>query len=232
MRAYAVPSTQALRGWQRRAMVRILLSGQPTSWPSRRPARARPRSRCASRRELLADGRWTRITVVAPTEHLKTSGRRPPRGVGIALDPEFSNSSAQQLRRVPRRRGHLRAGGQRTLRHRVRTENRRTLVVLDEIHHAGDAKSWGDAIREAFGDATRRLALTGTPFRSDDSPIPFVIYERGPDGLERSQPTTPTATPRRSPTASCGRWSSSPTPVRRAGATARARNTPPGSANR
>jgi superfamily II DNA or RNA helicase len=69
----------------------------------------------------------------------------------------------------------------------VRTENRKTLVVFDEIHHGGDAKSWGEAIREAFGDATRRLALTGTPFRSDDSQIPFVTYERGPDGLERSQ---------------------------------------------
>ena len=69
----------------------------------------------------------------------------------------------------------------------MRTENRKTLVVFDEIHHGGDAKSWGDAIREAFGDATRRLSLTGTPFRSDDSAIPFVTYERGPDGLERSQ---------------------------------------------
>ena len=49
-------------------------------------------------------------------------------------------------------------------RHRVRTEARSTLVIFDEIHHGGDAKSWGDAILEAFGDATRRLALTGTPF--------------------------------------------------------------------
>jgi superfamily II DNA or RNA helicase len=69
----------------------------------------------------------------------------------------------------------------------VRTENRKTLVVFDEIHHGGDAKTWGDAIREAFDDATRRLALTGTPFRSDDSAIPFVTYETGPDGFARSQ---------------------------------------------
>ena len=59
-------------------------------------------------------------------------------------------------------------------RHRVRTEGRRTLVIFDEIHHGGDAKSWGDSIVEAFGDATRRLALTGKPFRSDDAAIPFV----------------------------------------------------------
>src|SRR6201999_3449543 len=30
---------------------------------------------------------------------------------------------------------------------------------------------------------TRRLALTGTPFRSDDSAIPFVSYEPDGDGL-------------------------------------------------
>jgi superfamily II DNA or RNA helicase len=29
--------------------------------------------------------------------------------------------------------------------------------------------------------------LTGTPFRSDDNPIPFVSYERGQDGLQRSR---------------------------------------------
>jgi len=72
-------------------------------------------------------------------------------------------------------------------KHRVRTEARKTLVILDEIHHGGDAKSWGEGIREAFGDATRRLALTGTPFRSDDSPIPFVNYEPDQDGLMRSK---------------------------------------------
>ena len=54
-------------------------------------------------------------------------------------------------------------------------------MVFDEIHHGGDAKSWGEAIREAFEDATRRLALTGTPFRSDDAAIPFVTY--APDGV-------------------------------------------------
>jgi superfamily II DNA or RNA helicase len=71
--------------------------------------------------------------------------------------------------------------------HRVRTEHHKTLVILDEIHHGGDAKSWGDAIREAFTPAARRLALTGTPFRSDDSQIPFVDYEPDGSGFLRSR---------------------------------------------
>ena len=72
-------------------------------------------------------------------------------------------------------------------KHRERTNSRRTLVILDEIHHGGDAKSWGDGIREAFEDAERRLSLTGTPFRSDDSPIPFVTYEPDGQGHQRSK---------------------------------------------
>jgi len=59
--------------------------------------------------------------------------------------------------------------------------------VLDEIHHAGDSRSWGDGVKLAFEPAVRRLMLTGTPFRSDDNPIPFVSYERGVDGLPRSR---------------------------------------------
>ena len=55
-------------------------------------------------------------------------------------------------------------------------------MILDEIHHAGDAKSWGDGVREAYDDVEHRLALTGTPFRSDDSQIPFVRYEEDGEG--------------------------------------------------
>ena len=69
---------------------------------------------------------------------------------------------------------------------RIRTERFKTLVILDEVHHAGDALSWGEGVREAFEPATRRLALTGTPFRSDINPIPFVTYAPGDDGVPRS----------------------------------------------
>ncbi len=72
------------------------------------------------------------------------------------------------------------------LAHRIRTERFNTLVILDEVHHAGDALSWGEAVREAFEPARRRLALTGTPFRSDVNPIPFVTYAPDDDGVPRS----------------------------------------------
>jgi superfamily II DNA or RNA helicase len=137
--------------------------------------------------ELLSEGIVERITVVVPTEHLKIQWAKSASTQGIALDPKFSNSSAQNSDEYHGVVVTYAQVASHPGRHRVRTENRKTLVIFDEIHHGGDAKSWGEAIREAFDDATRRLCLTGTPFRSDDSAIPFVNYERGPDGLERSQ---------------------------------------------
>jgi superfamily II DNA or RNA helicase len=137
--------------------------------------------------ELLADGTVERITVVVPTEHLKIQWASAAARVGIALDPKFSNSSAQTSSEYHGVVITYAQVASHPTRHRVRTENYRTLVIFDEIHHGGDAKTWGDAMREAFSDATRRLSLTGTPFRSDDSPIPFVSYVPDAEGLLRSE---------------------------------------------
>jgi len=137
--------------------------------------------------ELLGEGTVETVTIVVPTEHLKVQWAQAAAKVGIALDPRFSNSNAQTSDDYHGVVVTYAQVASHPTRHRVRTENRKTLVVFDEIHHGGDAKSWGDAIKEAFDDATRRLALTGTPFRSDDSAIPFVNYETGPDGFARSQ---------------------------------------------
>lgn len=125
--------------------------------------------------------------MVAPTEHLKHQWAQSAARAGIALDSRFSNATGGTSGDYHGVVVTYAQVASHPSRHRVRTENRRTLVILDEIHHAGDAKSWGDATAEAFGDATRRLALTGTPFRSDDSQIPFVTYEPGEGGLPQSR---------------------------------------------
>ena len=124
------------------------------------------------------------ITVVAPTEHLKKQWAEAAARIGIRLDPTYSSG-----RLSPDYQGIVitYAGvGVNPMLHRNRVEQRKTLVILDEIHHAGDSKSWGEACAEAFEPATRRLALTGTPFRSDTNPIPFVAYEAGNDGIRKS----------------------------------------------
>ena len=186
MRAYAAPDTQALRSWQRRALVRYL-AAQPRDFLAvATPGSGKTAFALRVAGELLTEGAVEQITVVVPTEHLKTQWAMAAARVGLALDPKFSNSAAHTSSEYHGVVVTYAQVASHPARHRVRTENRRTLVVFDEIHHGGDAKSWGDAIREAFDDATRRLALTGTPFRSDDSAIPFVTYAPDAEGLMRS----------------------------------------------
>jgi superfamily II DNA or RNA helicase len=137
--------------------------------------------------ELLTERVISAVTVVTPTEHLKYQWAAAAERAGIALDPEFRNSSGGISGDYHGAVLTYAQVGANPMLHRSRTENRRTLVILDEIHHAGDARSWGEATREAFEPAVRRLAMTGTPFRSDDNPIPFVTYEPDAEGLLRSR---------------------------------------------
>ena len=176
-----------LRGWQRRALVKYLATQPRDFLAVATPGSGKTTFALRVAAELLGQRAVEQITVVVPTEHLKVQWALAAGRHGLALDPRFSNTSPQTS---PEYHGVLvtyaQVAAHPTL-HRVRTEQRRTLVVFDEIHHGGDAKTWGEAVREAFSDATRRLALTGTPFRSDDSPIPFVTYASGADGVLRSQ---------------------------------------------
>jgi len=136
---------------------------------------------------LLDSGVVNRITIVAPTDHLKRQWADAAAKVGIAIDPNFKNSDGQHGRGFVGVAVTYAQVASKPMLHRAKTEAARTLVILDEIHHGGEALSWGDGLREAFDPAARRLSLTGTPFRSDTSPIPFVEYAEDRDGIRRSK---------------------------------------------
>ncbi|WP_442944082.1 DEAD/DEAH box helicase [Nocardia sp. NBC_00508] len=177
----------SLRAWQRRALTKYLATKPRDFLAVATPGAGKTTFALRVAAELLADRTVDQITVVAPTEHLKHQWAQSAARAGVALDSRFSNATggtSGDYHGVVVTYAQVAA---HPFRHRVRTENRRTLVILDEVHHAGDAKSWGEATAEAFGDATRRLALTGTPFRSDDSQIPFVVYEPDESGFPKSR---------------------------------------------
>lgn len=136
--------------------------------------------------ELLARRQIDKVTIVAPTEHLKVQWAEAASVAGIAINPAYSPVQGRTSQDFAGVAVTYAGVASNPLAFRVRTERFRTLVILDEVHHAGDALSWGEGIREAFEPATRRLALTGTPFRSDINPIPFVTYAPGDDGVPRS----------------------------------------------
>ena len=178
--------TPPLRTWQRRALSAYLLRRPADFLTVATPGAGKTTFALRVAAELLADRTVAAITVVTPTEHLKNQWALAAAGLGIPLDPTFRNADGATARDF---RGAVVTYAQVAAApalHRARTANRRTLVVLDEVHHAGDALSWGEAVREAFEPAARRLALTGTPFRSDENAIPFVRYEPEPDGALRS----------------------------------------------
>jgi superfamily II DNA or RNA helicase len=176
-----------LRAWQADAVRQYLGSAPRDFLAVATPGAGKTTYALRLATELLGRGVISRVTVVAPTEHLKTQWADAASRVGIRIDPRFSNASGRHGQEYHGVAVTYAQVASKPLLHRARTQAAPTLVILDEIHHGGDNLSWGDAIREAFEPATRRLALTGTPFRSDTSPIPFVRYEMGPDLIRRSQ---------------------------------------------
>ena len=145
--------------------------------------------------ELLDRGVVSRITVVAPTEHLKRQWAEAAARVGIRLDPEVHEPQgahgrdfdgvavtyAQVAMQPDAAPGPHRAapdpGDPR------RDPPRRRCPV------AGATR-----VREAFEPAARRLALTGTPFRSDTTRSRSWSTSAAPTASAARRPTTPTAT--------------------------------------
>ncbi|MGP4114393.1 DEAD/DEAH box helicase [Streptomyces sp. 4N509B] len=177
-------TASALRAWQHAAMEQYL-ARQPRDFLAvATPGAGKTTFALTLASWLLHHHVVQQVTVVAPTEHLKHQWAEAGARTGIRLDPDYS---AGPLGREYHGVAVTYAGvGVRPMLHRNRSEQRKTLVILDEIHHAGDTRSWGEACLEAFEPAARRLALTGTPFRSDTNPIPFVTYAEGADGIRRS----------------------------------------------
>lgn len=132
--------------------------------------------------ELLNSKVVRKVIVVVPTEHLKTQWADAAAKVGIQLDPAGTGSRRGRSREYDGVAVTYAGVAVRSWHYQAITADTPTLVIFDEIHHAGDSRSWGEAILDGFQFATRRLALTGTPFRSDETPIPFIKYDELPDG--------------------------------------------------
>uniref|UniRef100_UPI0035CC41A3 DEAD/DEAH box helicase n=1 Tax=uncultured Amnibacterium sp. TaxID=1631851 RepID=UPI0035CC41A3 len=137
-------------------------------------------------KELLARGTIDHVTVVAPTDHLKRQWAEAAERVAIHLNPAFRNADGWLGRHWHGAALTYAQIGMDPALHKRLTEQARTLVILDEVHHGGDALSWGDGMREAFANAERRLSLSGTPFRSDTAQIPFVEYAPDEHGIRTS----------------------------------------------
>lgn len=176
-----------LRAWQADALDRYLAAAPQDFLAVATPGAGKTTFALRVAVELLHARVVRRVVVVAPTEHLKVQWADAAAKVGIQLDPGLGGSRRGRSREFDGVAVTYAGVAARPWHYQALVAGFPTLVILDEVHHAGDALSWGEAVGEAFAHATRRLALTGTPFRSDDHPIPFVTYVDGPGGQRISR---------------------------------------------
>ncbi|MGZ6681220.1 MAG: DEAD/DEAH box helicase, partial [Solirubrobacteraceae bacterium] len=127
-------------------------------------------------REQLKAGAIRRVAVVCPTTPLTRQWAAAAARMGLHLVPDaaelrppadFSGVAVTYARAAasaPRWAAQCTPG---------------TLVIADEAHHLGEELAWGEGFHLAFAKAARRLLLSGTPFRSDQCPIPDVRYDDG-----------------------------------------------------
>ncbi len=165
-------STLRLRPWQRRALDIYEAEESPDFLAVATPGAGKTTFALTAAR-LTLPRLGGRLIIVAPTRHLKEQWADAAERFGLMLDTDWSPSDGirsdvhgivttyQQVGSSPESFPPLVEGG---------------FVILDEIHHAGEERSWGDGVSLAFERAARRLALSGTPFRSDTRSIPFVRY--------------------------------------------------------
>jgi superfamily II DNA or RNA helicase len=163
-----------LRPWQRDALAQLQASASPNFLAVATPGAGKTTFALTAARRALVARAIRRIVIVVPTQHLKHQWAQAAERLDIHLEPEWSVGygsvpsdvhgvvvTYQQVAVDP-------AAFRPLVRH--------AMVVLDEVHHAGDSRAWGDGVRTAFDGAWKRLCLSGTPFRSDQMAIPFIKY--------------------------------------------------------
>lgn len=170
--AFGDPS---LRGWQREALAAAARWRSGAFLVAAAPGAGKTRPALVLARELLRRGEIDRVAIVCPTAPLTQQWAAAAAAQGLDLQPD-----AARLRTTRDFQGiavtYARVAASAVTYSRECTP--RTLVIADEVHHLGDELAWGEGFRQAFAAAGRTLLLSGTPFRSDDAPIPGITYDR------------------------------------------------------
>jgi superfamily II DNA or RNA helicase len=164
----------SLRAWQRLALDRLAVWRDGPFLISAAPGSGKTRPALELAKRLLAQQTVSRVAVLCPTTPLTRQWASAAAVLGVQLQPDapgprpprdFDGVAVTYARVASDPRGWA---GQVT---------RDTLVILDEAHHLGEDLAWGTGFQQAFAAAPRRLLLSGTPFRSDATPIPGVHYD-------------------------------------------------------
>jgi len=175
------PGSRALRAWQEEATEAVRAHAGDSFLASATPAAGKTTFGLHIAHRMLSAGFVSRVVVVGPTTHICRQWAADAARYGIDLEPNRPNSDGPEsgdFHGVAVTYQTIAAGPET---HRLAAGRRPTLLIADEPHHMGDQAAWGLQARRAFDGARFRLLLSGTPFRSDNSAIPWVTY--GDDGI-------------------------------------------------
>jgi superfamily II DNA or RNA helicase len=171
------PAARPLRRWQRDALERLLAAPAPDFLASATPAAGKTTFGLRVAHELLRRGEVKRVCVVAPTTHICRQWAADAARYGIQLEPNRPNADGREARDRHGVAVTYQTVAAGPAAHRAACAARPTLMIADEPHHMGELAAWGQSAAVAFARAPRRLLLSGTPFRSDNSAIPWVRYD-------------------------------------------------------
>jgi superfamily II DNA or RNA helicase len=181
------PDARPLRSWQQEATAAVRAHSDASFLASATPAAGKTTFGLHIAHQMLSAKFVSRVVVAGPTTHICRQWAADAARYGIDLEPNRPNSDGAESGDF-----HGVAVTYQTIAsgpdtHRQAAARRPTLLIADEPHHMGDLAAWGVQTRKAFDGARFRLLLSGTPFRSDNSAIPWVNYDD--DGLSRADYT-------------------------------------------
>ncbi|HEX3804265.1 MAG TPA: DEAD/DEAH box helicase family protein [Solirubrobacteraceae bacterium] len=167
-------SPAGLREWQRRALAAMEQWREGSFLISAAPGAGKTRPALEFARRELAARTVDSVVIACPTAPLTRQWARAAHALGLDLAPDAESPrpprgfhgvvvTYARIANAPR----VWAAG----------TSERTLVIADEAHHLGEDLAWGVGFGQAFTVASRWLLLSGTPFRSDATPIPGVNYD-------------------------------------------------------
>jgi len=174
--------TNDLREWQKRFIGKVDGCNKKDFLLVATPGSGKTTAALTVAKTKLENGSISRVVVVVPTTQLKKQWADAAKAFGIAFTTKYSNSKLKISGAIEPLDTHgvvitYPQIGREPELHRVGCR-KPTMVIFDEIHHAGSGENlvWGEALIKAFGEARFRLLMSGTPFRSDGAKIPFVTY--------------------------------------------------------
>jgi superfamily II DNA or RNA helicase len=172
------PRPLRLRHWQKAALDRYGRLGAADFLAVATPGAGKTTFALAAALMDLQFEPQRRVLVVTPTTHLKLQWTRAAAQLGLHLEPSWSARDGSARATLPEDMHGAVVTYQQVAASAdsLRMLSTDAFVILDEVHHAGEERAWGDGLLWAFSGAARRLALSGTPFRSDTQAIPFIRY--------------------------------------------------------